>query len=148
MSRLPTVRHAFTGKCHQDENALFFELPSRTKQSFKDECDINVIMARFQTSGMLDYVNRAEPQYLDTSDHDFATAMNVVAQAQTAFAELPSSIRERFGNNPKELLTFLGDEKNRPEAEKMGLAPKPAPEPLKAPPATPPHLRLKPPSNR
>lgn len=115
---------------------LDFKLPSRTKQSFKDECDINLIMARYEKTGLLEHINRGEPQYADLSELDFMSAMNMVAEAREVFAALPSKLRDRFANDPARLLAFLDNEDNRAEAITLGLVPPP---PAAAtPPATPP----------
>lgn len=92
-----------------------------TQQEFKDEADINNIMARYMKTGQIDFVNKHEPQYGDVSAVDFQTAMETVAQGKSMFADLPSAIRERFKNDPSLFLEFIGDEKNAQEAAKMGL---------------------------
>ncbi|AXH77820.1 MAG: internal scaffolding protein [Microviridae sp.] len=93
-----------------------------TKQSFKEECDINTIMARYQSTGQIPVINQTAPQYLDVSaGADFQSSMEFVAGAQTLFQEMPSSIRNRFGNDPREFLDFCSQEKNRPELAEMGL---------------------------
>jgi len=93
-----------------------------TKQSFKEECDINTIMSRYQSTGVLPELNTTAPQYLDVSAGiEFQQAMEYVAGAQTLFQELPSSIRNQFDNDPAAFLDFCGQEKNRPELAAMGL---------------------------
>lgn len=94
---------------------------SLTKQSFKDECDINVLMRRYQQSGILPSADGREPRYIDTTAADYQEAMFMVAEAKSKFAELPSGMRERFKNDPKRMLEFLEDPKNRDEAVAMGL---------------------------
>jgi len=106
------------------------------KQSFKDECDINGIMARFQDSGLIDHVNKFKGDYGDfTNVQDYHTSMNQIIAAQAAFDSLPSGVRARFGNQPAEFLNFVEDEDNIDEMREMGLLPTlsvPA-EPEKAP---------------
>lgn len=98
------------------------ELPfGRTKQSFKAECDINNIMAKFVRTGVLDFVNKHEPRYGDVSGLEFQAAQLIVAQGKTMFEELPSHLRARFENDPGAFLDFVGDEKNREEARELGL---------------------------
>lgn len=137
---MPTIRHAYSG--HDPlEYAIKSDKPSLTRQEFKNECDINVILARYQASGEIDFLNKHAPQYMDTTGHDFQTAMETVAQAQSAFADLPSAIRDRFGNDPANLLDFVHDSANRDEAIKLGLIEPPsapaAPAALAAPAASP-----------
>lgn len=106
--------------------ALAFPPEGRTKQQFKDECDINRIMKRYQQTGVIDHVNRAQPRFGDLETVDFQTAMNLVIDAEQRFLALPAEVRDRFGNDPARLLAFVGDEKNRAEAVKLGLLDPPA----------------------
>lgn len=110
--------------------------PSRTKQSFAEESDINFIMARYLETGQLDplVVQQREAAFGDFSDGlDFMGAMNRVVEGQAAFGTLSSKVRDRFGNDPVLLLEFLSDPANRAEAEGLGLVQKPAAEPARAP---------------
>jgi len=101
---------------------LTFPQNSRwTKQSFKDECDINVLMSRYQQTGQLPNLNERAPQYLDTTGFEYQAAMEMVASANTLFEELPSSVRSRFGNDPAAFLDFTSNEQNREELHQMGL---------------------------
>jgi len=95
--------------------------PSRTKQSFKAECDINTIMAKYQSTGQLPQLNLGNPQYEDTTGYDFQEAAQLVASAKSQFNELPSSIRQRFKNDPAEFLHFTSNPNNRQELAEMGL---------------------------
>lgn len=105
-----------------------------TKQSFADECDINQIMARYEKTGVIDHVTTKVPQWGDVvSVPDFHEAMNIVVKSEELFAALDAHTRDRFGNDPAQMLAFLNDPANRDEAVKLGLveAPKPADPPLK-----------------
>jgi len=106
---------------HQS-HSISFAAQGRTKQSFKDECDINVIMARYQATGQLpDNLNPSSPQYIDATGFDFDLAMNLVAEASSSFEELPSAIRARFNNDPCAFLDFVHDPANHSEMADMGL---------------------------
>lgn len=94
---------------------------TRTKQSHKDECDINNIMARYRRTGLIEAVNRNQPRYADVTGLEFRTAMEMVAQAQQLFEDMPSGVRKRFGNDPAAFLDFVNDPENRPEAVRLGL---------------------------
>lgn len=105
--------------------------PSMTKQEFRDECDINQIMARYEKTGQLPSVNYRQPMYGDVSSlASFHDAMNTVVQAEQMFMALPAELRDRFGNDPAQMLKFLDDPENKDEAIRLGIvnAP-PEPEP-------------------
>lgn len=118
---------------------ISFPAQGRTKQSFKDECDINNIMKKFQRTGQLPDMIRKEPRYGDFADPvDFQDSMNLVIFAQEQFDALPAHVRERFANQPVRFLEFATNPANAEELVKMGLAtkrePKPSPEPISAKP--------------
>jgi len=92
-----------------------------TKQSHRDECDVNKIMARYLATGEIPNINEAAPQYLDATGFDYQEAMEYIAGAKSLFGELPAIVRERFKNDPGLFLDFVQDEKNAPEMREMGL---------------------------
>lgn len=103
-----------------------FPTLGKTKQQFKEECDINTIMNRYMTTGMIDHIKVDPPQYKDCADSlDFQSAMNFVIDAQNQFYALPAQLRARFGNDPGELLAFLDSPQNEQEAISLGLIPDP-----------------------
>lgn len=97
--------------------------PSMAQQHFKDECDINQIMARYQRTGILtDNPGSLRPLFGDFSNvSDFQSAQNAILDVNDSFMSLPSSIRARFNNDPGYLLEFLAKEENRGEAVSLGL---------------------------
>jgi phage internal scaffolding protein len=104
-----------------EESALYCEDPSRTKQSFKEECDINTILKRFNVTGQLP-VGPLQPQYGDFSGvFDYQTALNAVIAAQESFNALPATLRNRFANDPAAFVDFCSDESNREEMIRLGL---------------------------
>lgn len=107
----------------KEENPLFFtEGPTLTKQAFKDECDINVIMARYEKTGILPNMNPREPRFGDfTSVSDYHNACNRVIAAQQAFDDLPAEVRARFENDPGQLLAALQDPSRKEELTQLGL---------------------------
>lgn len=100
---------------------ISFPAVGLTKQSMKDECDVNLILAKYQRTGVIDFINKHEPRYGNASPIDFQTAMNVVIEGKQMFADLPSSLRKRFGNSPEEFLFFVDNPANRDEAIRLGL---------------------------
>lgn len=115
-----------------------FSGSGRTKQSFKDQCDINFIMGRYLKSGNVDHLAVHGGKYGDVSPLSFHEAMNIVATAEQMFADLPSDLRKRFGHDPASFLEFVqkrdadGNLVNAAEMRLLGLA-KPLPEPEPTP---------------
>ena len=58
-----------------------------TRDSFRDECDVNKIVENFMATGQLLHTNRLEPQYGDAPDIDFFDAACVHAEIASAEAE-------------------------------------------------------------
>jgi len=103
-----------------------------TKQSFKRECDINNIMARYRKTGVLDQdaINQRHAAFADISEiGDYQDCKNRILEAKKAFGDLPALVRNKFANDPAQLLDFVRDENNREEAIELGLIPKPEPPP-------------------
>lgn len=92
------------------------------KQSFREECDINNIMRKYQKTGALTWLAKHEPTFGDFTGFDFMEAQMIVAKAKEMFADLPSSVRERFAHDPAKFLEFMEDPANVDEAVKLGLA--------------------------
>lgn len=103
--------------------------PSMTQQQFKDEADINNIMARYQKTGVLvDPLTQTtrKPMFDDFSElGDFRDHQQAVIDAQEMFMQLPSRLRARFQNDPAELLQWLSNPANKEEAMELGLMTKP-----------------------
>jgi len=119
-------RKAYT----QKSVSISFPEQGLTKQSFRDECNINNILAKYQKTGLLEFVNKNQPQYADFTGFDFMNAMNTVAKANEMFEQLPASVRKRFNNEPGEFMAFVDDAANTDEAVRLGLATKREPAPL------------------
>lgn len=102
---------------------------TRTKSEFAAEADINNIVKRCMSGAVLPTGNRT-PIFGDfTEVADFSTANTLIAQANAEFEQLPSNIREKFGNDVSKLMDFLDDEANLDEAVELGLVPTPEADP-------------------
>ncbi|AXL15038.1 internal scaffolding protein [Microviridae sp.] len=97
----------------------------RTKQSHKEECDINTIMKRFEKTGIVDHLNTHQGNYGDFTvmPDSYQAAVIHLQEAQDMFMTLPASIRAKFENDPGQFLDFASDPENLPEMRKLGLAP-------------------------
>ncbi len=91
-----------------------------TKQAFAKECNVNNIVARFTKTGVIDHLAAKPPVYGDVEGSDLHTLMNVVAEANSAFEEMPDVLRARFAS-PQQLVAFVSDDANRAEAVDLGL---------------------------
>lgn len=105
-----------------------------TKQSHKDECDINRILKQYQRTGIITHVQSARPTYLDLPDAvDFQSSMETVLVGQEAFASLPAKVRAHFDNDPALFLEALVDPAQADQMREWGflkpLAEEPAPTP-------------------
>lgn len=105
---------------------------SVTQQQFREEVDINTIVKRFGLTGQLPNGVNMPLSGEFTGVTDFHEAMNVVRQAEEAFAMLAPEVRERFGNDPGKVVAFLEDVGNRDEAIKLGMIPRPVERPRDA----------------
>ena len=100
--------------------------PVLTQQNFRDECDINNIIARFKDNGFADVPQADYKQSVFdvASAVDFHTAQNIVKNAEAVFSELPVAVRKRFHGSPLEFLSFV-DQLDQPEvyseAQALGL---------------------------
>jgi len=98
---------------------------SRTKQSFRDECNINCIMDKIQRHMINTSVNRKSPEYGDFSNlPDYASALNDTIRVRNSFNSLPARVRARFENDPMQLVQFMDNPDNLAEARDLGIAPK------------------------
>lgn len=112
------ARAARGGNFSQDLSA-----GGRTRQEFKDECDVNLIMARFQKTGQWPPRDAAAPVYLDVSGApDLMTALQVMSDADQAFMSLPARVRAEFENDPLKFVAFAADENNLDQLRDWGLA--------------------------
>lgn len=104
---------------------------SMTKQSFKDETDINKIMKKFKTTGVMTNVNNKTPTYGDFDPSiDLMEATQRVKAAWSSFNALPADVRAMADNDPIKLAAMLADEDDcyrlQEAGMELGLAPREA----------------------
>jgi len=101
---------------------------SRTKQSMRDECDINGIMLKYEKTGTIAHVEKRDAYFADVSAvPDFAQAIAVVEQAESMFMSLPAKVRKEFDNDAVKYVEFCADPNNLPRMRELGIA---SPEPV------------------
>lgn len=90
-------------------------------QSFKDECDLNVILKKFGIGYEIPAGIRI-PQSGDfTGINDFHAAMNQLRNTQENFNALPAHIRAEFDNDPGKMLLAAQDPKNTERFAELGM---------------------------
>lgn len=116
-------------------------LESMTKQQFKDECDINNVLKKYDSTGLITHVNKTQARFGDfTEVNEYQESLNIVIAAQAAFDALPSALRKRFANDPGLYVEFVTNPENEAEMIRLGMAkerPQAAPAPAPAPAETP-----------
>ena len=72
-----------------------------TKDSFKDECDINRILKGYMSGKEITHVNEKAAQYADVSElGDYRTAIDNVRAVEELFMSLPAAERAKYDNDP------------------------------------------------
>lgn len=103
------------------ETGLSCEDESLAQQHLRDETDINFMLERFGATGVIAR-NDYTPMFGDfTEITDFRSALHAVMDAEESFMTLPAKTRERFGNDPQQLMDFVFDVNNKDEAMALGL---------------------------
>lgn len=98
--------------------------PSRTKQSFAEECDVNSIVKRHDARALVQSLSLAERTYADvTTFQDFHQVMNTLVQAEQDFQQLPSEARAIFDNDVANWLDTAHDADKRNALVDLGLLP-------------------------
>lgn len=122
MSKLPF----FTRYSVPPSPAIEFIEPSLTEQHFKDECDINNIVARYEATGVMPS-GTAQPLFGDFAEFptDLLSSQKFFDDAEERFMQLPAAVRKEFNNSPLELLQALQTEGNRQRFIDLGLIERP-----------------------
>lgn len=115
--------------------------PSLTRQEFAEECDINVLMKRYEghAIGGPGMLPPAQPSFVDFTGipSNLLDYMNLMTDAESAFMTLPAPVRKEFDNSAHAFVDFASDPENLPQMRTWGLAPPAPAAPLAAPGAPP-----------
>ena len=99
----------------EDEDGNKIEVStSRTKQAFKDQCDINKILKKSQIRGSISHLLKYPEPVYGEFDGEFGLleATEKIAKANEIFNDLPSEIRNEFNNDALAFVKFAGDPLN------------------------------------
>lgn len=96
---------------------------SKTKQSFRDECDITRIVNRFHQTGQLP-PSRKQPIFADVSAMgDYRDMIHRQRLGRALFSELSAEERAAFSNDPAQYLLWIEENASRFEGEGAVKAP-------------------------
>ncbi len=84
----------------------------RTKQSQKNETDINLLLERSAREGTMSHLEKYEAQYADYSDFNFEGHINTISRGQTIFEELPAEVKREFEQSPAKFFRYVTDPAN------------------------------------
>lgn len=103
-----------------------FTKPSLTEQSHRNECNINAIVDRYKRTGILGGIDQARDMFFGdfTEVGSFHDVQNIIAEAREKFFNLPSYVRESFGNDPARFLDALKDASQLGKLIDLGLVKK------------------------
>lgn len=120
-----------------------------TKQSFREQCDINFIVKQHASTGLWAHLNPIAATYEDASGAvDLQQSIQAVRDAEAQFYSLPAAVRQAAQNSPVQFLEMLADQEAYDHLVSVGLPTEPiraagspppaaAPSPSKAAPAAP-----------
>lgn len=79
-------------------------------QSWRDSCDINVILARY-ANGDVDALSKVQGAYGDFTQFPktYAEMLNRVNQGRLLFAELPLEIREKYNHDFSQFIAAMDE---------------------------------------
>lgn len=93
----------------------------RAKQSMRDECDVNLIMAKFVKTGFVSHLSKGLPSFTDVSElTDYRSAIEHVRSVELFFAGLPPAVRSRFENDAVSFMSFLEEGGSAEDLEAIG----------------------------
>ncbi len=95
---------------------------SGAKQSFRDECDINNIIRKYQQTGQVNHVALNQGRFADVSEvGSYQDAIQRVRDTHDFFMGLAPGLRAEFDNDAAFFLDFISDPENMDEILEMGL---------------------------
>ncbi len=92
----------------------------RTKQSFKDETDINRLLAKAARGESLSHLVKHGAVYGDFTDmDDLLTAQAKMARGVEIFMDLPGEIRREFNQSAGAFFAFVNDPANKDDLARL-----------------------------
>lgn len=96
--------------------------PDMAQQQYKDSCDVNNIMKKYEQTGVITHLKAQQGHYADLgAPEDLLDAQMRVIRAQDAFMSLPAELRAKCDHDPSKFLKMLQDGSNDAELRKLGI---------------------------
>ncbi len=93
------------------------------KQSMKDECDVNLIVARFTKTGLISHVSEGVPMFVDVAElGDYRSVIEQVRKVDEYFSGLPAEVRSEFSNDASRFMEYLESGASAEDLMKLGLS--------------------------
>lgn len=99
-------------QCLKYSEKRVYTLHGKTKQSQKDETDINKLLTRASRSDQLTHLAQYQAQYGDFSTYDFEAHITKIAEGQTIFENLPAETKREFDQNPQKFFEYVTKPEN------------------------------------
>lgn len=99
-----------------------FQTPSRTKESFREQCDVNRIVKRYTETGELDHTTTRKAVFGDFENvKEYQEQLEGVRLVDEMFSRFPAEVRDAFQNDPARMLEALDDPAMRDAFDELGL---------------------------
>lgn len=97
---------------------------SMTKQEFADDADINKIVANIMKTGVSDWLDNHNDWVKNAGDVevpniDYKGMMDILADAEDRFMDLPSQVRAGFDNDPAVFMDWVQGEGGDVELQEL-----------------------------
>lgn len=95
---------------------------SKTQQHFREQTNINSIIAKYRRTGFLPVMQQGQPMFGDfSSGKTYHEMVNQVKTAQESFEQLPAEFKKKFEQDPAKMIDFVLNAENNQVALEMGL---------------------------
>ncbi len=96
-----------------------YKLHGKTKQSKKDDCDINKLLERSAREGGLSHVDKYQMKYEDYSNYNFEEHTNKLAEMASCFENLPAETKREFNQSPDQYFAFVTNPQNVEDLKRL-----------------------------
>ncbi len=104
---------------NQKDRKIKYTRHGRTKQSFKDACDINKLLEKAAKQGGLSHIEKHGAKYADYAAIDWENLPLQLARGQQVFNELPAELKREFDQNPADFYEYVTDPQNAGRLEEL-----------------------------